>query len=116
MPLRDEDVRRLVMTNPIPDDLVTNLGGAVVPRYTRKYAGRRVYSAEMPRNRRRVQMTPALWETLKLVAAGYTVGRIAEELGVSFPAAQDRTKRLLAYFDARDRLEIAVRCYREGIM
>lgn len=61
-------------------------------------------------------MTPILWETLKLVAAGHTTQRIADDLEIPFGTAQDRVKRLLAYFDARDRIEIVVRCYREGIM
>jgi len=74
------------------------------PLYWRKYAGRSA------------RMTPALWETLKLVAAGYSTPRIAVELGVPHATAVDRVKRLLAYFDARDRIDVVVRCYREGII
>lgn len=61
-------------------------------------------------------MTPVLWETLKLVAAGRTNRQIADELGISYETAKDRVKRLLTYFDARNRTEVAGRCYREGIL
>ena len=99
--LSDDFIRRLVHSQPIPDRLIANLHRADLVRYPRRYT----------RN-----MTPALWETLKLVAAGYSNQRIADELGVPYETAKDRVKRLLAYFDARDRIEVVVRCYREGIM
>jgi len=101
----DEFVLELVFSQPIPERLIVDLATALdVPRHIRKYAGREA------------RMTPALWETLKLVAAGYSSPRIANELGVSPSQAKDRVKRLLALFDARDRMELVVRCYREGII
>lgn len=103
--LSDEFILRLVFSQPIPEKLIVDLANALeAPRYMRKYAGARA------------SLTPALWETLKLVAAGHSTPRIAVELGISPTSANDRVKRLLAYFDARDRMEIVTRCYREGII
>jgi DNA-binding NarL/FixJ family response regulator len=104
-PVDREAVRRLVLSRPIPDKLIANLARYRVPERPRKYADRETAA-----------MTPALWETLKLLAAGYSTPRIAVELGVPHAAAHDRVRRLLAYFDARDRIDVVVRCYREGIM
>lgn len=102
----DELVRLLVMSQPIPEKLIVDLANALEgPRFIdRKYAGHPG------------RVTPILWETLKLIAAGYSEPRIARELGVSRAAVNDRTKRLLAIFDARNRMELVVRCYRERIM
>lgn len=104
--LSDEFIRRLVMSQPIPDRLIRDIAALPdeTPAHVRKYAGQKI------------TMTPALWETLKLVAAGASTPAIAEEFGIPVERAKDRVKRLLAYFDARDRMEIVVRCYREGIM
>lgn len=100
----DEFVRLLVLSQPIPERLIVDLANALEP----------------PRHWRRrpapAHMTPLLWETLKLVAAGHTTPRIAEEFGIPLETARDRVKRLLSYFDEPNRMAIVVRCYREGIM
>lgn len=104
--IRDETVRLIVMANPVPERLIVALANAsdIPPALIRRHADRSQ------------RMTPALWETLKLAAAGHSTKRIAGELGISYGAAQDRMKRLLAYLGARDRMEIVTRCYREGII
>jgi DNA-binding NarL/FixJ family response regulator len=101
--INDDVLRRIVLSRPPPDRLIANLELARdVPRYAIR--------------RRADEMTPVLWETLKLVAAGYGNPRIAAELGEELETIKSRVQRLLGYFDARDRLELVVRCYREGIM
>lgn len=63
-----------------------------------------------------MNLTPALYETLKLLAQGLTDRQIGERLGISTGAAKDRVVRLLAYFDAPNRTALAARCYRERIV
>lgn len=60
-------------------------------------------------------MTPVLWETLKLVAAGYSTPKIADELEIPVETAKARVARLLDYFGVSSRMTLVVRCYREGI-
>ncbi len=99
----------MVLERPIPDDLFRDLAKAGEPP---AYMRRRMIATDPGRP----AVTPAIWETLKLVAAGLSTPEIARRRGVTFYTAQDQVKRVLAVFDARDRMEVVVRCYREGIM
>lgn len=104
MPLDDEAVRRIVLSRPIPDELIRDLGKAPLVNHPTHHA------------RRERAMTPVLWETLKLLAAGRSTPYIAESQGCSFAAAADRVRRVLGIFDVGSRMELVVRCYREGIL
>lgn len=103
-------IRRMVLERPIPDELFENLRKAAHTPPNRI----RATTVNAPAGRPTV--TPAIWETLKLVAAGHSTPEIARRRGVTFYTAQDQVKRVLAVFDARDRMEVVTRCYREGIM
>jgi DNA-binding NarL/FixJ family response regulator len=105
VPIDDEADRRIVLSNPIPEKLIRDLGRVPLVTHAIDYR-----SSEQRR------LTPALWETLKLLAAGYTTSQIAEASDCSFEAAADRVRRVLARFDTRSRMEVVVRCYREGII
>jgi DNA-binding NarL/FixJ family response regulator len=96
----DDAIYRIVTSRPIPDALWRNLRRAELVSYPRR----------PQRN-----MTPCLWETLKLVAQGYSNRAIGRELGIPYETAKDRVKRLLAYFDAPNRMALVVKCYRERI-
>lgn len=93
-----------MLSRPIPDKLFRNLRLARHVTYVRRNV------------RRRRQLTPAMYESLKLIAAGRSDPYIAAVLGISTAEAKDRTKRLLAYFDVRNRTELAVLCYRQRIV
>jgi DNA-binding NarL/FixJ family response regulator len=105
----DERIYRIVMTNPIPDALIRSLGRAPLVRHPRWRCG-------AGRAQRPVRMTPALYETLKLAARGKTSPEIAATLAISLVEAKDRVKRLLAFFDARNRTELAAIVFRERIV
>jgi len=61
-------------------------------------------------------MTPVLWETTKLLAAGRTNRQIADALGCSVVAANDRARRVLSYFALTNRTALVAHCYRERIV
>jgi DNA-binding CsgD family transcriptional regulator len=101
-----ESVRRLVLSRPIPDALIRDIGRLPLVRYVRRYRG----------GSDRIMLTPQLYETLKLAAGGATTPQIAETLGISESAASESVKRLLAYFDVPNRTALAAKCYRERIV
>ncbi len=98
-----EAIRLLVLSQPIPDALIRDIGRTRLMRHVRPYGARRA-------------LTPALYETLKLLAQGLTNRQIGEQLQIDEETARARVKRLLAYFDVANRTELAARCYRERII
>lgn len=98
-----DTIRRIVLTNPIPERLISDLRRA--PLVSRP--GRHRW--------KRMRLTPALYEALKLMAKGESNAQIADHLGIGFWAAQERTRRLLAYFDVPNRTALVAKCYRERI-
>lgn len=103
MPIDDAAIRRIVLSNPIPDRLFRDLREAPLVKYPRRHVGG-VMSAE-------------LYETLKMLCRTTATNvELGEQLGISPEAAKDRVKRLLAYFDVRNRTALVALCYRERIV
>lgn len=59
-------------------------------------------------------LTPLMRETLELVAQGHTNTEIGEILHYSMEGVKDHVKRLLAYYDARNRTHLVTRAFQKG--
>lgn len=103
--LSDEFVLRLVLSNPIPDRLIRNLG--LVPDDVGSVV-RDEFGLRGP------TLTPRLLYTLLLVAQGFSDQRIADEVGVSLEGIKTRLKRLLSHYRARNRTELVAKAIRSG--
>lgn len=94
------------MSNPIPDRLIRAIARApLIPGTVRSYS----YLSSADRT-----VTSRLRYTLILIAAGLTNQEIADAIGISYAAAQDRVKRLLALYDARNRTHLVAIAIRKG--
>ncbi len=79
-------------------------------------AARRIVELPDTEESEKLAMTADLYETLKLVAQGLSNRQVGERLGFSEETVRDRVKRLLAYFDARNRVQLVALCHRERIV
>lgn len=59
-------------------------------------------------------MSPALRYTLILLGRGLSNRQIADAAGVSYATVQDRVKRLLAQYGARNRTHLVAIAIRKG--
>lgn len=89
----DERIQRIVHAYPIPDKLIRNLGNA--PLVSR------------PRRTMHPSLTPRMREVLALVCEGYTNAEIGKRIGCSEETVKSHVKRLLDYFQARNRAHLA---------
>lgn len=98
-------MRHIVMTRPIPERLIADLARAPLleENLIREYStGKRT-------------LTPALAAVVPLVIEGKPYRVIAKELGITHYSAQDRIKRLLALYRARNRVHLAAMLVREQL-
>jgi DNA-binding NarL/FixJ family response regulator len=61
-------------------------------------------------------LTPREREILRLVAAGWSNGRIADELGISVSTASVHVSNILAKLDVENRVEAAALAHRLGVV
>jgi DNA-binding NarL/FixJ family response regulator len=61
-------------------------------------------------------LTPREREILRLVAAGWSNGRIADELGISISTASVHVSNILAKLDVENRVEAAALAHRLGVV
>lgn len=59
-------------------------------------------------------MTDRMFYALLLASHGYTDAGIADELGLTLEAVKTRMKRVLAYYNARNRTDAVAKAIRAG--